>query len=61
VKNSRPINKVFDTRAEGTRKFGSPELRGEDGEGARNCRNVVMNTENWLKPLKKARVRPPSE
>jgi hypothetical protein len=56
MENSRTVSKVFDTRAEGTRRTGSPKLRWEDGVGVRNCRNVVMNRENWLKPLKKARA-----
>jgi hypothetical protein len=54
---------VFNTRPEGTKKIGRPKLRWEDGVSqdiraleVKNWRKVVMNREDWLKLLKKARV-----
>jgi hypothetical protein len=62
MKNSGSIKKVFDARPEGTRKPGRPKLRWKDGViqdirtlEVKTWRNVNMNTEDWLKPLK-ARV-----
>jgi ribosomal protein L25 (general stress protein Ctc) len=48
---------------EGTRKIGRPRLRW-DGDvirdirspGAKNCGNVAVNREDWLKLLKKAKA-----
>jgi hypothetical protein len=63
MENSRTVKKVFDTRLEGSRKIGRPELRWEDGViqdirvlGAKNWGNVALNREDWLKLLKEARV-----
>jgi hypothetical protein len=63
MENSRTVKKVFDTRPEGTRKIGRPEVRWEDGViqdiravGVKTWRNVAMDREDWWKLLKKARV-----
>jgi hypothetical protein len=51
---------VFDTRPEGTRRIGwedgvIQEMR--QGPGSEGLEDVTMNRKDWLKPLKKARVR----
>jgi hypothetical protein len=50
MENSRTVKKVFDIRPEGTRKFGRPRLRWEDGLiqnirplGVKNWNIVAMN------------------
>jgi hypothetical protein len=65
-KNSRTDKKVFDTGPEGTREPVGPKLRWEDsviqdirqGPGSEELGNVIMNTEDWLKPLKRVCVHP---
>jgi hypothetical protein len=61
---------TFDIRHEGARKAGKFRLRWEDGVthynkalGVNNWRNMAINTEDWLKLLKKTRVSagPPSQ
>jgi hypothetical protein len=63
MENSRAVKKMFNTRPEGTRKIGRPELRCEEGViqaisalGAKNWRTVALNIEVWLKLLKKSRI-----
>jgi hypothetical protein len=63
MENNGTVKNVFDTRPEGTKKTGRPKLRWGDGvsqdiraPGMKSWRNVVMNREDWLKLLKKARV-----
>jgi hypothetical protein len=53
MKNSRSVKKVSDTRSEGTRKTGMPQLRWEDSViqdiralQVKNWRDVVINRED---------------
>jgi hypothetical protein len=62
MENSGTVEKVFDTRPEGTRETGEPKLRWEDAViqdisalEVKNWRDVAMNREDWMKPLKKSR------
>jgi hypothetical protein len=59
MENGMTVNKVNDTRPEGTRNIGRPKLRLEDGVvqdiralGVKHSRNVAMDREDWRKVLK---------
>ena len=63
MNNDRTLKKIFNTKPDGTRSFGRPKLRWEDGVdqdirilGVKNWKKVALNRDEWAKLLKKARA-----
>jgi hypothetical protein len=63
MNNEKKKKKTFNTKPDGVRNVGRPELRWEDGVdqdirilGVKNWKKVALNRDEWAKLLKKARA-----
>jgi hypothetical protein len=63
MNDDRTLKKIFNTRPDGARSVGRPQLRWEDGVdqdmrilGVKNWKNVAVNRDEWAQLLKKTRA-----
>jgi hypothetical protein len=63
MNDNRTLKKIFNTKSDGARSVGKPNLRWEDGVvqdvrilGVKNWRKVALNRDEWAKLLKKSKA-----
>jgi len=63
MNSDRTVKKIFNTKPDGARSVRRPKLRWEDGVdqdmrilGVKNWKKVALNTDEWVRLLKKARA-----